>query len=237
MDTTSYHLSPNRYACVSDGRVVILDLENDKYLSLDADVSALLRANVDLLSSREGLPQADPASPLGKTLAQLAENGSLSSAQPPRDVDARRQCVAPKSAILPHSPFREHLGAHEAARYVASVVSAKCALRMCSLHRIVLHERRKAVAARPSGAIFDPIRAARLCSVYSRLRVIATGPGQCLFDSLALKRFLAKYGLFPDWIFGVHLNPFSAHCWLQHGDLLVHDSLDFVSRYTPIMVV
>jgi hypothetical protein len=116
-------------------------------------------------------------------------------------------------------------------------MSAKCALRMYTLHRIVLHERRKAIAASSSGVTFDPMRAAPLCSVYSRLRVIATGPGQCLFDSLALKRFLAKYGLFPEWIFGVHLNPFAAHCWLQHGDTLVHDSLDFVRRFTPIMAV
>jgi Transglutaminase-like superfamily len=237
MDTTRYYLSPNKHACMTAGRVVILDLENDKYLSLDADTSALLGADVDLLSSRDGLPQIDPASPLGKALVHLADNGILSTARPPRDAGVRRPCLTPKREILLQPSFRQHVGAHDVARYIASAMSAKCALRMCSLHRVVLDEQRKAILASSGGRMFDPARAAPLCSIYSRLRVIATGPGQCLFDSLALKRFLAKYGLFPEWIFGVHLNPFAAHCWLQHGDTLVHDSLDFVSRYTPIMAV
>lgn len=193
----------------------------------------LLRAHVNLLSLGEGLPHTALEAVSGEVLASLEGNGILSTKMPLRAAtDDRHQPLRPTREIVPRLPFREHIGARHAARYIASVISAKTALRMRNLHGIVLRERRRTAA--PSAA-FDPVRASLLCSVYSRLRVIATGPGQCLFDSLALKLFLAKYGLFPQWIFGVRLNPFAAHCWLQHGETLVNDSLDFVGRFTPIM--
>jgi Transglutaminase-like superfamily len=236
MDSIRYYLSSNVYGCVTESQVVILDLRRDKYLSLDGDASTLLRTKLDLLRSQQGLLQTDPTAGLGEVLSRLAANGILSTVTPPRSTaDDRRPLTPPTDAIVPQPPFREHVSAHHAARYVASVISARSALRMRTLHRIVLRERRKTIAQSSTDGVFDAVRAALLCSVYSRLRVIATGPKQCLFDSLALKLFLAKYGLFPEWIFGVHLHPFAAHCWLQHGDILVNDSLDFVRRFTPIM--
>lgn len=224
------------YLCVTEGQVVILDLRRDKYLSLDGDASASLRAHVDILSSPEGLLQSDPGAGLGEVLSRLAGTGILSTATPPRTTAGdRRPLLAPTSAIAPRPPFREHVSTHHAARYIASVISAKMALRARTLHSVVLRERHKMIAPSFADRIFDPARAAPLCSIYSRLRVIATGPRQCLFDALALKLFLAKYALFPQWVFGVRVHPFAAHCWLQHGDTLVNDSLDFVRRFTPIM--
>lgn len=236
MGNTRYYLSSNMYVCVTEGQVVILDLRRDKYLSLDKDASMLLRAHVEDLSSGEGLLQTGLEAGPSEVLSRLAVNGILSTAMPPRAAtDDRHQLLPPSGEIVPRPPFREHVSAHHAARYVASVISAKTALRMRTLHGIVLRERCRTIAPSAAGRTFDPVRAALLCSVYSRLRVIATGPRQCLFDSLALKLFLAKYGLFPEWIFGVRLHPFAAHCWLQHGEMLVNDSLDFVRRFTPIM--
>lgn len=238
MSTIRYYMSSNTHVCVADGQIVMLDLRRDKYLSLDEDASMLLRAHVGLLSSKEGFLQTDPDARLGEVLAHLAANGVLSTvAPPPGSAETRRPLLPPGSAITPQPPFREHVGAHHAARYIASVVSAKSALRMRTLYGIVRRERRKTISRSSAGGNFDPAGVAPLCSVYSRLRVIATGPRQCLFDSLALKLFLAQYGLFPEWIFGVRLNPFAAHCWLQHGDTLVNDSLDSVRRFTPIMAV
>lgn len=196
----------------------------------------LLRAHVNLLSLGEGLPQTALEAVPGEVLSSLEGKGILSTKMPLRAAgDDRYQPLRPAREIVPRPPFREHIGARHAALYIASVISAKTALRMRSLHGIVLRERRRTIAPSAVERTFDPVRASLLCSAYSRLRVIATGPGQCLFDSLALKLFLAKYGLFPQWVFGVRLNPFSAHCWLQHGETLVNDSLDFVGRFTPIM--
>jgi Transglutaminase-like superfamily len=238
MSTTRYYLSPNMYVCVADDYVVLLDLRRDKYLALDTDISSVLRPHVGLLSSQEGVCPSDGEPGLGTALAQLAANKLLCTAHASRGrSELPHPFTRPDNAIVPRPPFREHVGVRHATRYVASVVRAKSALRMRSLYRIVLTERRKAIVLPTGGRTFDPTRATVLCSVYSRLRVIATGPAQCLFDSLALKLFLATYGVFPDWIFGVRLNPFAAHCWLQLGDTVVNDSLDSVRWFTPIMAV
>lgn len=61
--------------------------------------------------------------------------------------------------------------------------------------------------------------------------------GECLQRAFQVRRVLARRGIRPDWVFGVRTWPFAAHCWLQIGDLVIADTLDRVTRYTPIMVV
>ncbi|MEN5113242.1 lasso peptide biosynthesis B2 protein [Brevundimonas diminuta] len=63
------------------------------------------------------------------------------------------------------------------------------------------------------------------------------GQGQCLYRAYLLRAFLASRGRGATWMFGVRTWPFSAHCWLQVGDVLLDDDLDRVGLYTPIMAV
>jgi hypothetical protein len=58
-----------------------------------------------------------------------------------------------------------------------------------------------------------------------------------LFDSLALVHFLRGFGFHPQWVFGVKLDPFGAHCWVQQDGGLLNDELDRTTLFTPIMVV
>ncbi|MGH9587636.1 MAG: lasso peptide biosynthesis B2 protein, partial [Acidobacteriaceae bacterium] len=198
----------------------------------------LLRPHVSLLKSQEGLPQPDDDACLSNVLRDLSANELLRTRLTDSAAGDKLGILqSPDTVIAPRPPFREHVSMRHAARYFASALGAKTALRMRSLYRIVLSERRKAAMRADVRRTFDPARAAPLCSAYARMRVIATGPRQCLFDALALKLFLAKYGVFPDWIFGVRINPFAAHCWLQDGRTVLNDSLDSVRRFTPIMTV
>ena len=59
----------------------------------------------------------------------------------------------------------------------------------------------------------------------------------CLYRAFFLRRFLARSGVTADWVFGVTTWPFSAHCWLQVGDIVLDDDVDRVRSYRPIMVV
>nr|WP_242069275.1 lasso peptide biosynthesis B2 protein [Paenibacillus dendritiformis] len=59
----------------------------------------------------------------------------------------------------------------------------------------------------------------------------------CLLDSLALLKFLAKRGLHADLIFGVTSDPFSAHCWLQSGGLVLNDTVGNANSHTPMRVI
>jgi hypothetical protein len=60
---------------------------------------------------------------------------------------------------------------------------------------------------------------------------------ECLYDSLALLEFLARYRIYPDWVFGVQTRPFAAHCWVQQGDIVFNDTVEHVTGYSPIMIV
>ncbi len=59
----------------------------------------------------------------------------------------------------------------------------------------------------------------------------------CLLDSIALVRFLAWRGLYAELVFGVTDDPFSAHCWVQSGDLVLNDTVGDVGAHTPIRVI
>ncbi len=49
--------------------------------------------------------------------------------------------------------------------------------------------------------------------------------------------FLGAEGIHPDWVFGVKTEPFDAHCWVQHGEIVLNDAPDRVRQYSPILVV
>jgi hypothetical protein len=85
---------------------------------------------------------------------------------------------------------------------------------------------------------FDPERTRELIATFASLRpYVFTSKDACLFEALALGQFLAEFSLHPHWVFGVQARPFAAHCWLQHEDIVLNDTVDHVSRYAPIMVV
>jgi hypothetical protein len=77
----------------------------------------------------------------------------------------------------------------------------------------------------------------RQTALFARWLPWVPNQGACLYRASFLRRFLAESGLTADWVFGVTTWPFSAHCWLQAGDLLLDDDLDRVATYTPLMVV
>jgi hypothetical protein len=60
---------------------------------------------------------------------------------------------------------------------------------------------------------------------------------RCLLDSLAMVKFLARRKLHASIVFGVTSDPFSAHCWVQAGDLVLNDTVGHANAHTPIRVI
>lgn len=117
-----------------------------------------------------------------------------------------------------------------------SLIYARRALRSTPLSLIVdtVAERKRAPTE------IDPAewnRAARLTEAFLNFRPMFPWDYRCLFDSLALIRFLSRFRLHPDWVFGVQDDPFNAHCWVQAGTCVLNDDLEHVSTYTPIMTI
>ena len=87
----------------------------------------------------------------------------------------------------------------------------------------------------PQGGPSDPL--VRDALAFEKLLVWTPFQGQCLYRATILRRFLRRRGHHVDWVFGVRTSPFTAHCWLQSGGVVINDRLDHVSRFTALMVV
>lgn len=101
------------------------------------------------------------------------------------------------------------------------------ALRKQSIRDILAWARRTRV---PAGKIQRS-----LVSCFLALRPFYPRDYNCLFDSLALSRFLRERGASGDWVFGVRGAPFAAHCWVEIEGAPVNDDPDFVAPYVPIL--
>jgi hypothetical protein len=111
-------------------------------------------------------------------------------------------------------------------------------LRTWPFERVIRRVKRRKELLGPKARPLDAKRARKLVEAFARYRVfLFSSKDECLYDSLALLEFLARYGIYPDWVFGVQTRPFAAHCWVQHGDVVFNDMVEHVRGYTPIMVV
>ena len=76
-----------------------------------------------------------------------------------------------------------------------------------------------------------------LCEAWCRARPWYPHRNVCLFDSLALLRFLLHFGARGELIFGVRGMPFSAHCWVESECGPLNDEADYCASFTPILRV
>jgi hypothetical protein len=122
--------------------------------------------------------------------------------------------------------------------FVVASVFAKVALRLRPFDRVVRRvAQRKARYSRANEPL-DLERARRLTEAFERMRVfLFSSRNECLHDSLAVLEFLARYRIFPSWVFGVRARPFAAHCWVQDAEVVFNDTVENVSTYVPIMAI
>ena len=130
------------------------------------------------------------------------------------------------------------IGARAIIEFVRASLFARFALRFWPFERVIGRVRRRKAARAATSPPLDVARARELVDTFARLRVfLFSHRDKCLQDSLALLEFLARYDIFPNWVFAVRARPFVAHCWVQHEDLVFNDTAEHVGSYTPIMVV
>ena len=233
MNGCHYALSKHVHACETGGVLIFLDLQRDQYFSLDRNASELL---APLLSgTREDIEgDEEHQRTLRRTVDLLMaqrllslNSGPVGQALPVGWVRPTESLVQARYRSLSNIPptwFIDFL-------YAAVLAAGK--LRWWSIARIVESIR----VRRPEHAGVDPEKVADLMSAFVTLRPLFPKSYVCLFDSLASLELLARHNCFPQWVFAVKASPFGAHCWLQDGELVLNDSAEHVSAYTPIMVV
>lgn len=80
-----------------------------------------------------------------------------------------------------------------------------------------------------------PDEAARLAAAFDALMVWAPAPGKCLVRGFLLARMLRRAGVAADWVFGVRVWPFAAHCWVQAGDMALNERPERLHGFVPIL--
>ena len=237
-----YLLADHVFVCVNDDHVVFLDLKDDRYWAVEASQTARLNGLVPgwPVQPPDGAVAAgaDAEEEARQVAEALAEQGILSRSE-----------ISGKAAtpVRATPPARELLSAQEYGstspsaatllRFVTASIAAKTALRRGPFEKVVQRFIARKRAAVVHAAPLNFARARELVESFFRLRVFFfSSKNECLFDSLALLNFLARYRIYPDWVFGVQARPFAAHCWVQQDDIVFNDTIEHVSGYTPIMV-
>jgi hypothetical protein len=197
---------------------VLLDVMADAYLCVPNGRDRL-GLSVDRLTLAPGE---------GDTLSALREAGLVVETDaPPR---APRP-LSPPRRDLPDAP-RDRITAAEAVCLVAAVCDLIGQYRGRRFDEILANARRRAPAVRDPGATAATLRLARL---FQRFAVWLPMSRKCLVRSFVLLRFLQRCGADADWVFGVRVWPFSAHCWLQLGETALDDTVARLCAYQPIL--
>jgi hypothetical protein len=250
-----YLLARHVFVCVQGEHVVFLDVRKDRYFALESvitaglgrlvpgwPVAALRHAEFARHEAGSAAPviaeECQPAAFAG-VVSLLLEKGILVS--DPADGKAAAATVA--------EPLRGELAAEDVderarigpvlfTRFVSAAIRARLHLKHRTFESVVERVRSRGERGRRMASVVPEAELHRLIGAFATLRpFFFAAKDACLFDALSLSEFLAGYGVFPNWVFGVQSRPFAAHCWLQLGGVLLNDTIDRVKRYTPIMVV
>ena len=228
-EAPSFRLATDTFFCFRADTAVFLDLARDRYLELTASDVPLLRS---LIARGAVTPEVETLGTSLLTNGLLTRGDHLGRPFAPTEVAPARATLVDE--WLDESP---RIGLNHVLRFIVSWSVAAFALHL-GIRYATIHVGRRRTRGDSHTPPFDIDKARTLLRVFRYLRpLLFAAEDHCLLNSLALLEFLAWYRLHPNWVFGVRTTPFQAHCWLQHGDLVLDDRLAHLVPYTPIMVV
>lgn len=218
-----WRVLPHATACVASGKLILLDVRQDRYFLAPAAVAEVMER---WLRSGGGL-QVPAAvirlfrqSGIARTAEQALMTADRERLEIPRTLASAEHISCP-------SPLPD------ATRVAAIVGVTWLELRLRPLQAILTRRTRRDL---PKASA----RVERLIAgsaAYDSARKFSPFARNCLLDSLALDTWLGRGSGDRQLVFGVTGQPFAAHCWLQTGQAILNDSYERVSRYTPILAI
>jgi hypothetical protein len=241
----SYFLAPHVFPCVTEDHLVLLDLEHDKYVGIAREQLTALARRVRGWSrlgiARPGEPTdvRAPSSRAESVFAKMIAAGMLTT-----DADIGKEArpvdvpAATEALFQPDLDWRPRIAFIDLVRFLRASMLTSLAMRLLPLRSVLTSAlRRKAEGLATRGTVNLAV-ARRATEAFIRMRPLLFGAQDaCLYDSLALTRFLSYYGQYPACVIGVQTGPFGAHCWVQESGFVFNDAPEYVRRFTPIFVV
>ena len=77
----------------------------------------------------------------------------------------------------------------------------------------------------------------RIVSAFATSEMVLSRADRCLPRSIAMLAVCYRRGVDASLVFGVRADPFAAHCWVQRAGIVLTGDLDEVRMFTPIRVV
>lgn len=213
-----------------EGRTIILDIAADRYWQLGEDAGLVLEA----ICSGATRVADEPALARLATLGFIVRASDGPTRGSPNSGSGSCLVPAPADSALERTVATKRPGWSTACEVVALAIIARVALRTrplkMTLDRLAAHRERAASSA-PASSL------EALARQFGQLRRLLPLRPLCLPDSIAFLRFAVRRGHAPQLVFGVEAFPFTAHCWVQDGNVVLTDALDHASRFKPILVI
>jgi hypothetical protein len=224
----TWHLNEDISYCRLDGRLFFLDIHRDLYFQLPkelernfldyleapdtTDVDELVRHNLLLLSQSTTNAHGNTASAIEPPSQSVPET---------RDTDGSISAGVIRDVFIIVANTRRQLKKQ----------------RLKPILQALSEYRRTRISLAAIDETGVQRRVAEAANAFNRVRPYVPIETSCLIDSLSMVRFLAKRGLHSNLVLGVACDPFSAHAWVQHGALVLNDSVGNALAYVPIRVI
>lgn len=210
-----YILRNSLHFCKISGCFIFLDLGSDRYFMLDGEAAGYFDHFVHGEAS-------------DRDHRWLASRGILTqSCSTPRhqSVEAPAPCRSALDLNLPQPTLRQ------TTRAVAAVLGFRNRLKRHPLETVLAQHAKR----RPANGSTDRTTCLAVAAAFNRSKRYVSANETCLPRSLAMTHILFGLGIDAKMLFGVTL-PFSAHCWVQVGDMVLTDPIHRVLGFTPILV-
>jgi hypothetical protein len=237
-----YALAPHVRFCECDEGILFLDLKKNRYLGVGKEHLGALRSLLQgcvsgsCSDSAEECTQNNGTDSLANT---LLEQGLLVKGVSPLRPSAPAIRGAKKAIDCGWSTeSAPALSFDHCYTFLLAILNASFQLKFLCIDRIIRNLQNSTDPISVAYTEFDESTVVDLILIFGRLTPWTyTAKDACLFDSLALVRFLRSHHVNATWTIGVTARPFAAHCWVQYGDLVLNDTLEHVQCFTPILVV
>jgi len=241
----SYFLAPHVYPCVTADHVVLLDLDRDKYVGVAREqVSALARrvrgwSGLGFAHSGEASEADVPGKRAESVFAKMVAAGMLTT-----DADIGKEAcpveipAASEALVQPDLDWRPRIAFIDLVRFLLASMLTSLSMRLLPLRSVMTGVMRRKTQGLAGFGPVDITVARRATEAFIRMRPLLFGAQDaCLYDSLALTRFLSYYRQYPGCVIGVRTAPFGAHCWVQEAGFVFNDAPEYVRRFTPILAI
>jgi hypothetical protein len=234
-----FFLTTETYCCEVDDGAIILDMRAATYLGIDAEHLPNLRACVgNWPNSITGVPDAKSTDNIAskRLIDDLLARGILTTTPTYAHQSGFENPTTALTTTTAWAAAPRRIPMTHIVQFSASLFLVLLGLRRHGLARLLAWIRRRQVSIHGDGNSPPWVKTRELLTSFFRLRIwVYTAYRHCLFDSLVLSVFLTRSMVPCTLVIGVSTKPFVAHSWVQIGECVLNDTVEYVQSFTPIL--